>query len=128
MRVPLPTLIAHLLMCSLTNPPRPQFFFIIIMSAHPRSGACEHVKELTLLALLGIPSIPGVFEFKRPPRAPADVHSYMHRLPPLYQRRSRRFGSEITGITTDVKASTHAAAMSNAARELLRAGASTAGE
>jgi hypothetical protein len=54
------------------------------------------------------------------------VHSYMHRLPPLYQRRSRRFGSEITGITTDVKASTHAAAMSNAARELLRA-ASTAG-
>jgi len=47
-------------------------------------------------------------EFKRPPRAPADVHSYMHRSP-LYQRRLRRFGSEITGKKTDVVlGSTHA--------------------
>jgi len=119
-------LIALLLMFLDHPPPCPQFFFNIIMSAHPRSGTCEHVKELTLLALLGIPSIPGVFEFKRPPRAPADVHLYMHRSPP-YQRRPRRFGIEITGKITDVKACAHAAAMSKAARELLAA-VPTAGE
>lgn len=96
------------------------------MTSHPRSGTSEYAVELTLLALLGIPSIPGVFEFKRPPRAPADVQCYMNRDPP-FQRRDRRFGSDVVGKTTDVKASMHAAALSKAARELLRA-ASTAAD
>ena len=107
------------------TPPCHQFYFIIIMTSHPRAGSSENSKELTLLALMGIPSIPGVFEFKRPPRAPADVQRYMNRDPP-FQRRDRRFGSDVVGKTTDVKASMHAAAMSKAARELLRA-TSTAG-
>ena len=104
--------------CSSSHYPCSQFYFIIVMSAHPRSRAATHVHELTLLALLGIPSIPGTFEFKRPPRAPPDVQSYMNRSPP-FQKRFRRFGSLIIGKTTDIKASGHAAAMSKVAEDCI---------
>lgn len=100
--------------------PCSQFYFIIVMTAHPRSRAATNMYELTLLALLGIPSITGEFEFKRPPRAPADVHNYMNRVPP-FQRRERRFGSNIKGKRTEAKASMHAAAMSKVIEECIAA-------
>ncbi len=55
---------------------------------------------------------------KRPPRAPEDVQCNMNRDPP-FQRRARRFGSEIIGKKTNVKASVHAAAMSKVAEDCI---------
>lgn len=60
---------------------------------------------------------------KRPPRAPEDVQCNMNRDPP-FQRRARRFGSEIIGKKTNVKASVqtvHAAAMSKVAEDCIAA-------
>jgi hypothetical protein len=44
----------------------------------------------------------------------------MNRDPP-FQRRARRFGSEIIGKKTNVKASVHAAAMSKVAEDCIAA-------
>ena len=94
----------------------PQYFFIIIVSSHPKVG-CAYASELTVLALLGIPSILGSFEFKRPPRTAADVEKYMARSPPFHSG-SRRFGTKITGVLPEPSASMHAAALVSIAESL----------
>jgi hypothetical protein len=97
-----------------------QVFFVVILSAHPRTG-CAHANELTVLALLGIPSIPGNFEFIRPPRDDADVANYMARRDP-YQTRARRHGEKITGSPPCFEGAVrHAAAVVNHAEKLVQA-------
>ena len=93
-----------------------QAFFIVIVSGHPRSG-CSYANELLVLGLLGIPTILGLFEFKRPPRTDADVANYKARSSP-FESQPRRFGQTITGVLPDNKASLHTAEMLRKAEAL----------
>ena len=94
----------------------PQYYFVIIITAHPRIG-CAYARELTVLALLGVPSIPGSFEFRRPPRTAEDVAKYMNRDPP-FKSLPRRFGQTITGVLPEPASSLYAASLVSQAESL----------